>query len=183
MPKSLPPSVAFFGTEDDLRPLITGIESREQFQFLECGLFDELQRPTLSTLSALSSLGVAKTGDANLEPSYLVSRLGTDIHVRTIPQRRGGTKFAVDQLANPGTLVFRPGGKVPASSVVIGGSVGTVKDDSGAAELMKLFSDEIRNRFTRVKGLWVGPSALAILRAGGRLTNAVSAPVEYDLSE
>lgn len=113
----------------------------------------------------------------------MVSHRGTDIQVRAIPQRRGGTKFAVDQLVNPSTVVFRPGGKVPALKVVIGGAIGTVKEDPEAAALLKLFSDEIRNRFVRVKGFWVGPSALAILRAGGRLTNAVSAPVEYDLSQ
>ena len=176
------PSISFLAVDVDIRPLMSVIESTEQVQFMECGVFEQKQRRIIFSLNALDSLGIAETGDSNLEPSYLVSRRGSDIQVRTIPQRKGGTKFAVDQLANPSTVVFRPGGMVPTSNVVIGGTVGTVRDDPGAEKLMKLFSGEIRNRFVRIKGLWLGPSTLAVLRAGGRLTNAVSAPLEYDLS-
>jgi hypothetical protein len=85
-------------------------------------------------------------------------------------------------LANPGTVVLRLGGKY-LDSAVISGMVGTVKDDRTARELLKAFSDEIQRRFTAIKGCWVGPSALSLLRAGSRLTNSATAHFEYDLVE
>ena len=83
-------------------------------------------------------------------------------------------------MANPGSIVLRPGGKY-SETTVITGMLGTVKDDPEARELLRVFSEELRRSFSEIKGYWVGPNALKLLKDGGRLTNAVAAPVEYDL--
>ena len=176
------PSISFFATTEDLRPVLAAIESRYDLQYSECGLFQEEERPIIRSLSSLALLGTAAGGDANREPTYLVGHANTAFNIRRVPQRKGGTKFAVDQMDNPGTIVFRPGGEY-FDSAVISGLAGTVKDDLTARDLLNAFSDEIRSRFSAVKDCWVGPAALRNLRKGARLTNAVAAPSEYDLVE
>ncbi len=176
------PSVNFFATAEDLRPVLAAVESTCDLQYLECGMFEQETRPIMSNLFSHASLGTAAEGDANHEPTYLVGHRCTAIKIRPVPQRKGGTKFVVDQLSNPGTIVLRPGGKY-LDSAVISGLVGSVKDDPVAKELLSLFLEEIRRRFTAVKGCWVGPGALRNLREGARLTSAITAPSEYDLAE
>jgi hypothetical protein len=170
----------FFATGEDLRPLFAAIETSLDLQYVECGLFDQECRPFFSSLSGLPGLGNAKTGDANGEAAYLVSLATAIVKVRIVPQRRGGTKYAVDQLVNPATIVVRPGGQY-SDSALIGGMVGTIHKDPTAKGLYKAFSVKIRKNFTSVRGNWVGAFALRILESGGRLTDSISFPREYDL--
>ncbi len=101
--------------------------------------------------------------------------------MRPVPQRRGGTKYAVDQQANPGTVVIRPGGKY-GDSALIAGMVGTVHHDAQAEMLLKAFSTPLRRDFTRVKSYIVGPEAKKLHDRGLRLTKSLHAPPELDLS-
>ena len=174
------PTVSFFATAEDLRPIIVAVESRYDIRYLECGLFDEEHRVIIPSLNTLASLSCASLGESNREPTYLVIPAGVAVNIRPVPQRRGGVKYAIDQMANPGTIVLRPGGK-HHESVVIAGMVGSVKHDPEANKLLKAFSTEIKLLFTEIKGCWVGPTALRLHKAGARLTNAVTSPDEYDL--
>ena len=90
------PNLSFFATGEDLRPLQATLESRHDIRYAECGLFDEKLRPTITRLSSLSLLSGATAGDSNKEPTYLVIGGGSAVHVRAVPQKRGGTKFAAD---------------------------------------------------------------------------------------
>ncbi len=174
------PSISFFATADDLRPLLVSIESKRELQYVECGLFDEERRSTLSSLASLASLGTAITGDSNRELTYLVCQRSSEVQVRAVAQRRGGTKYAIDQLNNPYTVVFRPGGTY-SDTTMISGMVGTVNETPAARELMKMFTEEIRSHFNRVKDYWVGPDAFQRLQGGARLTSSITAPTEFDL--
>jgi hypothetical protein len=49
--------------------------------------------------------------------------------------------------------------------------------------LLRLFGRELSRRFRRVKGFWLGQSALAKWKTGYRLTSAMQSPAEYDLRE
>jgi hypothetical protein len=176
------PSISFYATTEDLRLVLAAIESKCNVQYVECGLFDEAQRPVFRRLTTMESLGYAATGDSQSEPTYLVALDGTTINIRPVTQRRGGVRFAVDQLNNPGTIVFRPGGTY-LDSAIICGMVGTTKDDPIAKQLHSAFSEGIRSRFVAMEGCWVGPGAVKRLREGARLTSAVVAPSDYDLVE
>jgi hypothetical protein len=109
-----------------------------------------------------------------------VGRRSVEIHVRAVAQRGGGTNYAVDQLSNPYTVVFRPGG-MHSETTVIAGMVGTVNDAPTGTELMKIFTHEIKCHFSRVRDYWVGPDAFHLLQGGARLTSSASAPSEFDL--
>lgn len=173
-------SISFFATSADLRALLASIEARAELQYVEAGLFDEERRNILSSLTSLASLGTATAGDSNRELTYLVSQRSGDVNVRAVAQRRGGTKYAVDQLNNPHAIVFRPGG-THSGTILIAGMVGTVNETPTAMELMKMFSQEIKSHFARVKEYWVGPDAFQRLQSGARLTSSIAAPTEFDL--
>lgn len=171
----------FFATAKDMSKVLRIVEACHALQYAKCGLFDKPDCPVFDKLSSLPDFGVAHVGDSNLEPTFLVLPKGAKLHVRTVPQRRGGKKYAVDQLANPGTVVIRPGGMY-RDSAVIAGMVGTVHHDEKAATLMKAFSSSLKGDFTRVKSYIVGPEARKLHDLGVRLTTSLAAPQEFDLS-
>jgi hypothetical protein len=98
-----------------------------------------------------------------------------------VPQRRGGIKYAIDQLENPGSVVIRPGG-ILGESALIAGMVGTVHHDKKAESLFRAFSDTLKQDFIKVKSYFVGPEAKKLHDRGKRLTKSLNAPKERDLS-
>jgi hypothetical protein len=88
---------SFFATKADLELLLREVESERQLQFVETGLFDSPSVEPIHSLLGAPSLGHLSAGDHNQGPCYLVASQDISIVVRTVPQRRGGTKYAVDQ--------------------------------------------------------------------------------------
>jgi hypothetical protein len=171
----------FFATAADMSKVLLTVGADHALQYARCGLFDSPECPVFDELLSLPNFGVAQVGDSNFEPTFLVLPKGTRVNVRTIPQRRGGTKYAVDQLINPGTVVVRPGGKY-RDVAVIAGMVSTVHHDGTAERLMKAFSTSLKREFARVKSYTVGPEARSLYDLGLRLTRSVQTPQEFDLS-
>jgi hypothetical protein len=177
-----PTAYNFFATAEDILKVFRVVESSYPLQYARCGLFDDSERPVFQGSASLPALGFAQTGQSHLEPTYLVMLQGNNLNVRTVPQRQGGKKYAVDQQANPGTVTIRPGGMYN-NSALIAGMVGTVHNDEEAAKLMKAFSSALKRDFTKVKSYLVGQEAQKLQRSGTRLTYSASAPAEFDLSE
>src|SRR5215467_6635938 len=105
-----PTALNFYATAEDILKVFRMVEASCPLQYAMCGLFDEPERPLFQGVASLPALGVAEAGKSQLEPTFLVMLEGCKVNVRTVPQRRGGTKYAVDQKANPGTVMVRPGG-------------------------------------------------------------------------
>jgi hypothetical protein len=173
--------IHFFATRGDLEEIITAVEAVRQLAYVRTGLFDEPTVELVETLLAIPEIGTAQVGDGIGCPSFLVATRPFVPAVRSVPQRRGGTKYAIDQRENPETIVIRPGG-VLSDTVVIAGSLGTVSEDPASLELFALFRTKVRSRFSPIKSYRVGPRAAGILDAGGRLTANVRSPVLYDLT-
>ncbi len=93
----------------------------------------------------------------------------------------GVERFCVDQLVNPDTIWFTPGG-VWGEDFVLNGRVGTASDSDPSRYLMKRFDSAFKKRFRKIKAFLVGPGALAFLEAGKRLTAAVQSPRDFDLT-
>jgi hypothetical protein len=170
-----------FATRDDLVPVLQEVELRHALKYLECGLFGDAERPVFHSSSELENLGISVAGDSNLEPTFLVLRSQASLKVREVLQRRGGIKYAVDQMNNPESIALKPGGRY-GDSAIIAGMVGTVHHDKVAGELMAAFLKAFKARFTRVKSYMVGPEALKLLNLGFRLTKSISSPREFDLA-
>src|SRR5258708_38749653 len=126
--KNQSPAYNFFATTGDISQIFQTVEAVYLLQYVETGLFNESKRPAFHGFSSLPNLGLAQTGDSNLEPTFLVLQREDIFNVRTVPQLRGGNKYAIDQLANTGTVVIRPGGKY-LDAAIIAGMVGTVHND------------------------------------------------------
>ncbi len=174
-------SYNFFATQHDISNVLRAVEAAHPLQYIEAGLFDESERPVFQGFASVPELGRAQVGDSNLEPIFLVLLKGARLTVRTVPQRRGGTKYAVDQLANAGSVVIRPGGKYD-DATLISGMVGTVHHDKTAEMLIEAFSHMLHRDFTKVKSYFVGREAMKLHHTGMRLTKSLNGPKEFDLS-
>jgi hypothetical protein len=167
-------SIQFFATENDLSAVLDAIEAHWKLQYVECGLFDDADRPSYNTFRAIPKF-------AKCPPYFLLLLQDSACGIRSVPQRRGGVKYAVDQLANPASAVLKPGLQ-ESQSVLIAGSFGTTHSDKTSSLLARAFITQMKTRFRRVKSYWIGEEALAKLAKGARLTINVNAAAEYDLS-
>ena len=172
-------SVNVFATRADLEPGVRAIESVRKLQYVLCGLFDSAALTAHGSLLEAEDLGVNRTGQHITGPCYLVADALRRIEVRVVPQRRGGTKYAVDQLDNPGSITILPGGLY--QNCLLAGQIGTIGTDDVALTLFRDYSQEVTRGFKKVKEYRVGPEAVKLLDRGTRLTTSAKSPSEYDL--
>lgn len=173
-------SIAFFAANEDLKAVAAAIETEQRLKYVLAGLFDTPDLSIAGSAKDVELFGIAQKGDQAQERSYLIAPASREINVREVPQRRGGVKYAIDQMQNPASVVIKPGGRY-GDIAVISGQVGTAVDDASALELFKSFEREIKRRFSKVKSYYVGPSAKELMDSGARLTASVRSPAEYDL--
>jgi hypothetical protein len=135
----------------------------------------------LSTFE-IPDLGTAIHPTAAAHPTYLVSLDGEGIDIRDVRQRAGGVRFAIDQLVNENTVALRPGGRY-GNDVLLAGQIGTASTSPQSRALFKIFTNLVRQRFSKVNAFYLGSEALNALKARARLTIAVQSPPEFDLRE
>ena len=170
--------ISFFATKDDLSSLLRAVESDRRLQFVVGGTFDEMPdvKAQDSLLGSLDLEGATSTINSAI---YLLSAPGTSVEIERIEQRRGGVRYAVDQFANPKTVVLRPGGQL--EGCIVAGQLGTASDDPSSLELFQFIRKRVRRLFTKVKAFYVGNEASELLDKGWRLTANVKSPPLYDL--
>jgi hypothetical protein len=170
----------FFATHDDIVDVIRAVESSVNLKYVRTGLVETDHPAIYFKGEEIPSLGTAKYGDQNAEDDYLVLRSEEPVLSRAIAQTSGGVKYAFDQLRNPRSVVFRPGGRLD-DRAIIAGRTGTASIDSDALALQNVFESAIKNSFSRIKSFWVGPEAQLCLDRGVRLTSALGSSLIYDL--
>jgi hypothetical protein len=175
--------ILFFGLKDDLLTMLDLVESKGALRYVRTGNFskDEI-RAGISEFpkgAMLSNLGRASAESSAICETFLVCDNDTRINLRTAG--RGGERVCIDQLANPDSVAFTPGG-IWNEDVVLYGRVATVSESDVSQALMKRFQAAIRKTFSKVRGYHVGPNALALLKAGKRLTISAQSPPEFDLA-
>jgi hypothetical protein len=172
--------LSFFGTREDLEDILRPIEASRQLEFVRTGTFEAPSSESTPSLLGARDLGVASAGETHMAATYLVVNRGSQVRFRPIEQRKGGVRYAVDQLENPESIVFRPGGTY-GESTIIAGQVGTGSERSEALELYRTFEREIRRRFSKIRSFYVGRNAAELLDKGWRLTVNEKSPQLYDL--
>ncbi len=175
------PGIQFFATREDVKEVTEIVETQRPLTYVLTGLFDEPLVDGVDSLLDIPELGIARAGDAVQCPAYLVGARSFVPAIRSVVQRRGGTKYAIDQLENPQTIIIRPGG-VFAASVMIAGTLSTVSKDPASLELYRLFLAAFRRRFESIKSYRVGRNAAHLLDTGSRLTANIRSPTLYDLT-
>jgi len=171
----------FFALSNDLLPVFDRVEKKHSLAYTLCGMFESAAFRSFENGASLPALGEeAGSSSINCE-TYLVCPTLVPVQARALPQLIGGTKYAIDQLANPDTVTLSLGGLHP-SGTLISGRVATTSQSVAAKTLQSAFARAIGAQFTRVRAFYVGPSALMLLQRGGRLTQNISSPPEYNLA-
>lgn len=173
-------SYEIFATRDDLINLFSSIEKAMDLQYVQTGLFPYDEPIVCRSICDIENFGIASTGDQNLELTFLILERNRRINVRTVPQRRGGLKYAVDQLENPESVAFTPGGDFEGR-VLISGRIGTANKNEKSLYLLRLIGEEIRREFEKIRAFFVGRQAVSALDSGVRLTASIAAPTRTDL--
>lgn len=169
-----------FATREDLLTLLNSAEASRPIQYVRAGLFDSSTPVVTYTACDIEDLGIASHGDQNLEPTFLVLDLGTPINVRPVPQRRGGTKYAIDQLENPQSIAIAAGGEY-GDKALISGQIGTTSRDKKSLSLMRLFGKLVLREMKNIKNYYLGKEAAHALASGVRLTASINSPKKLDL--
>ncbi|MEP7218852.1 MAG: hypothetical protein ABI876_08035 [Bacteroidota bacterium] len=173
--------ILFFALKEDLLPILEAVERRGPLKYVEIGSFLVDESHSFSHGSELPSLGTSTANSTVSNRSYLVAKATVQILTKRWVRNDGSERFFIDQLINPDTVEFNPGG-CWGSDIVLYGRVATVSDSGPSQELMKAFRSAFRKNFTKIKAYWVGPQALILLKAGKRLTISEGSPSDYDLT-
>src|SRR6266436_543673 len=89
--------IGFFATRKDYDPVISELESKVSLKYVLRGLSKVPQLQVYASAFSLPDLGLSMHGEPTLDNQYLVTRSTTEIHLVTIPQRRGGVRFEPEE--------------------------------------------------------------------------------------
>lgn len=174
-------SLNFFATEADIKLVLIELESVVPVKYVRAGMSDNPDIETYSSATEIPRLGLANSPDQSQCDIFLILPVDIRVNVRAIEQRKGGVRFAVDQLKNPASLALRPGG-VFDECCVIAGQIGTCTNNPNSIEMMRLATRLTRKHFERIHSYFVGPKARELMEQGFRLTADARMPKEYDLA-
>jgi len=172
----------FYATRNDLLPVLETFDRKHGVAYTLIGLLDSPALTTVHSGSAIATLDKpAPLSSASFGYQYLITPVEQGVVVREVPQRAGGIRYAVDQLANPISITFQHGGFF-AEDILLYGRVATCSNHPTSAKLHRAFASAVAKHFARIRAFYVGPEAEGLLRRGCRLTIGADSPREYDLA-
>lgn len=173
--------VLFFALKEDLLPVLELIESKGALKYARMGNFARHEIKdgisVFDTGVGIPNLGKASADSTAACEAFLVCKRETPVNLRPVQ----GERVCVDQLANPDSIEFKPGG-IWNEDVILHGRIATASDSAISKALMKRFQAAVKKTFSKVKAFYVGPKALALLESGTRLTISAQSPREFDLT-
>jgi len=176
--------ILFYAIQADLLALLEVVASQGKLKYALTGNFlkSEINDriPIFSLSAEIPNLGRASADSSSACDSFLVCEIETPVNLRAAGVK--GERICVDQLANPDSVEFKPGG-IWNENVVIQGRIATVSDSQLSQALMKRFLAAIKKVCPiKIRSYHVGANAVTLLRKGMRLTAAVQSPPESDLT-
>lgn len=173
----------FFATAGDVQPIIQSIEESKSLAYYEAGLFDSQTQVLYSSLVATPTFDKPVAKAAVHCTRYMVLASPASLRIRTIPQKAGGCKYAVDQLINPESLIIQLGG-VHQEGVLISSSIGATLPCRFTTSLTSAYRHRFNKNFRKMTtGIYIGSEAEHLSSQGWRLTDAVNQPQEYDIQK
>ena len=163
-------SFLFFATQNDLLPILRSIESRCDLKYVQAGLFPNGAPPTYISAFDIPHIGVSKEDSSEHTIAFLVLPKDVELAQRAIHGHDGVIRVAIDQLVNPHSIRFAPGGAYD-TACLMKGYVDTCSPDPGSVALFQLFSRNFRKGLKRYEGEWIGSEALSLLQRGFRLVD------------
>lgn len=169
--------IELFCSTTDFLSVLDSVYEQLPLSFAVAGLFKTADVHVFHSPSEISAV-IANSTKHPL--SFLAVGAAEAVKVREVPQRKGHSLYAVDQLVNQGSVVLRPGRAID-ERILLAGQIGTASEAPESLTLFSTISKVTRKHFVKVRSYWVGPEAVRLLDAGGRLIATSKAPPEYDL--
>ncbi len=174
--------ISFFATKNDLLSALCDLEAKRKIKYTRAGRIEGPEFQVWESGANLPGLGRAAGDQAITCDAFLIVDGASVVTVVLQEMLNGDDRYDLEQARNPDSVILNVGGEWVDGSL-ISGSATTISDSTVSQSLMRTLHSGIKRHFTRIRGFWVGPEALAELRAGKRLTYAVESPPEYDLLE
>jgi hypothetical protein len=176
--------ILFFALREDLLALLQFIDSQSPLKYVRMGNFlrDEIKDgiSVFDQGAGIPNLGKASADSSAACEAFLVCERDTLINLRGL-QLDNEERVCVDQLANPDSVEFKPGG-IWNEDIVLHGRIATASESQVSQALMKRFQTAARKTFSKVKAFYVGPKAVVLLESGKRLSISAQSPREFDLT-
>lgn len=173
----MPSHILFYATRNDLLPILHEAEKSEEIKYVQFGGFEHPNPKFFLSATAIPDLGKSSSSSSTGSTTFLICKKTEVIRPREV----SGPRYLFDQLLNPTTVTFTPGG-FWGEDVLLHGRFATASSDAISLQLMKLYRALVRKRFEKIKAFYVGEEAARMLNQGKRLTIAVQSPQMFDLS-
>jgi hypothetical protein len=176
--------IFFFATPGDILPVLKRFETNAPLKYIKLGNDPTPDRPYYLSGDTLPNPGIAthETGGRS-GASYMVtlSEDSHDIYVQTRTINTGEKRWILNNSDNENTVCL--GLACLWKDMLLPGIMDTMHNTPKAQQLMKWFNAALKKEgFTKVDLYWLGPEALAMLKAGKRLSKtAEQSPPAYDL--
>ncbi|MGA8078360.1 MAG: hypothetical protein WB868_13365 [Xanthobacteraceae bacterium] len=170
----------FYATARDLTPTLSLLESQKKLQYTPMRRVVSDKTQIYLSYADIPDFGLTYDPTAVMNPAYLVALQGTAVQVESIPQRKGGINFAIDQKLNKDTVTLRPGGMYGQDALLYG-AIGTVSESDASLNLYDFMVAPYLARFEQVNEFFLGPEALDLWKSGIRLTTSATSPTKFYL--
>ena len=174
--------ILFFATATDIIPVLQLFESNAPVKFVEMGTLKSPNRAIYLESSQIPNPGIATHETGSLSQGYMVSLQDVKNHVDVSTTRKGEARWNLFSADNEEAVCLNLAGLWKTGTLLPGGIV-TMHDTPVAQQLMKWFLVALKQEgFTKIESWWLGKEAMAMLKAGKRLTTtAEQSPPEFDL--
>jgi hypothetical protein len=169
--------ILFFATLNDLLPILATVEQETEIKYVKCGSFDSATTSSFTNAALIPELGNASSESSINSATFLICDRREEVHPRQVAPAR----YVFDQLVNPKTIAFTPGG-CWGEDILLNGRFATGSTGAVSVGLLKRYQSLIRKRFEKIKAYYVGEEAAQQLDQGKRLTIAVQSARMFDLS-
>lgn len=170
----------FYATRDDWVTLLCCMERNIEIHYMRSGACPLGQIPArYESCLEIPNLGFSTTPSSISSATYIICNkrlLLTPRQVGSGEHRR----LTYDQLENPETVTFTPGG-IWGNKVLIFGRIATVSNSLFSQSFFKIIKKIVRKEYKKAQSYWVGPNARRLYLSGYRLTIAEQTPPKFDL--
>jgi len=157
--------------------ILEAAEKAHEIKYVRFGASDNPTPNSFPSAAFIPGLGRASSESSISSDTFLICNRSENIH----PRQVSGPRYLFDQLLNPETVTFTPGG-LWGEDLLLNGRFATASTGTVSLGLLKLFQSLVRKRFTRIKAYYLGEEAAQTLDQGKRLTIGAHSARTFDLS-
>jgi hypothetical protein len=167
--------VYVWATRSDLLLMLERIERKTPLHYRPFDAFDSEDIPLWKSARDIENLEIASSGYYVTGKKYLVLPAAARFKLRRGKLNNGQTRYYVDQLKNPDSVVLCSGGQW-SNDFLIMGEFSTVSPARPGFDLYRTVHRAVSAEFRKVKIAYLGPEACALAEQGVRLVDRADGP-------